>query len=76
MAQHVVFKLDRWNYTVSFPNLVVLEDTARNAGLLLAPGLRPSAEVFFALWAKKRGYYAVLAHFWQFLVSSSNLGNF
>ena len=29
-------------------------------------GLRPSAEA----------YYAVLAHFWHFLVSSSNLGNF
>ena len=24
---------------------------------------------------KKRAYYAVLAHFWQFLVSISNLGN-
>ena len=55
-----------------------LEDTARYAGLLLAPaegfGLRPRA--FFALRTKKRAYYAALAHFWQFLVSSSNLGNF
>ena len=46
----------------------ILEDTARYAGLLLAP-----AEVFFA---KKRAHYAVSAHFWKFLVSSSNLGNF
>ena len=39
-------------------------------------GLRPLTEAFFALHAKKRAYYAVLAHFWQFLVSNSNLGNF
>ena len=26
--------------------------------------------------SRERTYYAVLAHFWQFLVSSSNLGNF
>ena len=38
--------------------------------------LWPSAEAFFALRAKKRAYYAVLAHFWHLLVSSSNLGNF
>ena len=25
--------------------------------------------------SKTRGYYALLAHFWQFLVSSSNRGN-
>ena len=31
---------------------------------------------FFSPSGKKRAYYAVLAHFWQFLVSSSNLGNF
>ena len=31
--------------------------------------------LFFLLW-KKRAYYAVLAQFWKFLVSSSNLGNF
>ena len=31
---------------------------------------------FFFPLGKKRAYYAVLAHFWQFLVSSSNLGNF
>ena len=48
----------------------MLEDTARYAGLLLAPaggGLRPG---------KKKAYYVVLAHFWQFLVPSSNLGHF
>ena len=39
-------------------------------------GLRPSAEGFFCPSGKKRAYYTVLAHFWQFLVSSSNLGNF
>ena len=48
---------------------------ARYGGLLLAPaegfGLRPR----LFLPGKKRAYYAVLAHFWQFLVSSSNLGN-
>ena len=42
-----------------------LEDTARYAGLLLAPaegfGLWP--RLFFALWAKKRAFYAVLAYF-------------
>ena len=54
-----------------------LEGTARYAGLLLAPaegfGLRPR---LFLPFGQKRAYYAVLAHFWQFLVSSSNLGNF
>ena len=44
--------------------------TSSSCGGLLAP-----AEAFFALRAKKRAYYAVLAHFWQFVVSSSNLGN-
>ena len=49
----------------------ILEDTAGYAGILLAP-----AEGF-GLWpGKKRACYAVLAHFWQLLVSSSNLGNF
>ena len=55
-----------------------LEDTARYAGLLLAPaesfGL--CHRLFFALLAKKRAYYADLAHFWEFLVPSSNMGNF
>ena len=54
-----------------------LEDTARYAGLLLAPaegfGLRPR---LFLPFGQKRADYAVLAHFWHFLVSSSNLGNF
>ena len=36
-------------------------------------GLWPSV---FLPFDKKRGYYAVLAHFWHLLVSSSNLGNF
>ena len=27
-------------------------------------------------WAKKRAYFSVLAHFLQFVVASSNLGNF
>ena len=53
-------------------SLQLLEDTARYAGLLLAPaegfGLRPRA--------KKRPYYAVLDNFRPFLVSCSNLGNF
>ena len=55
-----------------------LEDVARYAGLLLAPaegfGLRP--RLFLPFGQKKRAYYAVLAHFWKFLVPSSNLGNF
>ena len=36
-------------------------------------GLRPAAKAFFR--AKKRAYYAVLAHFRPFSMSSSNLGN-
>ena len=56
---------------------IELEGTARYAGLLLAPaegfGLRPR---LFLPFGKKRAYYAVLANFWQFLVSSSNLANF
>ena len=55
----------------------ILEDTARYAGLLLAPAegfsLRPRA--FFPLRAKQKPYYAVLANFRPFLVSSSNRGN-
>ena len=42
-----------------------LEDTARYVG----PG-------FFCPLVKMKAYYAVLVHFWQFLVSGSNLGNF
>ena len=52
-----------------------LEDTARYAGLLLAPA-EGFGRGFFFPSGKKRAYYAVLANFWQFLVSSSNLGNF
>ena len=54
----------------------------RRYGPLLGPtssscgGLWPLAEVFLALWAKKRAYYAVLENFWQFFVSGSNHGNF
>ena len=48
--------------------LKILEDTARYAGLFLAPaegfGLRPN--VFFGLWAKKINCYAFLANFRQF----------
>ena len=39
-------------------------------------GLRPSAESFLGPSGKIRPYYAVLANFRPFLVSSSNLGNF
>ena len=42
-----------------------LEDTARYAG-----------QGFFCTLEEKNPYYAILAHFWPFLVSSSNLGNF
>ena len=49
-------------------SFIILEDTARYAGLLLAPaegfGLRPR---FFLPFGKKRAYYAVwahLGHFW------------
>ena len=63
------------HYTTSWLLLYKLEGMACYAGLLLAPaegfGLRP--RLFLG---KKRDYYAVLAHFWQFFVSSSNLGNF
>ena len=48
--------------------LTVLEDTARYAGLLLAPaegfGLWP--RVFFALRAKKTNYYVLLSNFRKF----------
>ena len=36
--------------------------------------LRP--RLFFALWASKKAYYAVLAHFWPLLVFSITLCNF
>ena len=65
--------------------LIVLEDTARHVGLLLAPAegfdLRPRLSC--SSGQKKRAYYAVLAHFWHFLclvvtlvTLSSNLSNF
>ena len=55
-----------------------LEDTTRYAGLFLAPaeGFGLWAKAFLILWGKKRPYYAVLANFRRFLVSSSNHGNF
>ena len=55
----------------------VLEDTARYAGLLLAPAEALAfGQGFSCPSDKKRAYYAVLAHFWQFLVSNGTLGNF
>ena len=51
------------------------EDTARYASLLLAPA-EGFGRGFFCPSGKKRAYYTVLAHFWHFLVSSNNLGNF
>ena len=62
--------------------IVLMITTTRRYGPLRGPtssscgGLRPSTEGFFSPSGKKRAYYAVLAHFWQFFVSSSNLGNF
>ena len=64
---------------------IKLEDTARYAGLLLAPaegiGLRPRA--FFALWAKKDLFilfWPILGYLWGPVVTlvtfSSNLSNF
>ena len=63
---------------------MILEDTTRYAGLLLAPaGLRPSAEVFFALRAKKELimlFWPIFGFFWCPVVTlvtfSSNLKNF
>ena len=52
------------------------EDTARYVGLFVAPAEGFGRGFFFALRAKKRANFAVLDHFWQFLVSRSNLGNF
>ena len=54
-----------------------LEDTARYAGLLIAPAEGfGRGRGFFCLSGQKRAYYAVLDHLRPFLVSSSNLGNF
>ena len=52
-----------------------LEDPARYMGILLAP-VEGIGRGFFGPSVKKRAYYAVMALFWQFLVSSSNHGNF
>ena len=52
-----------------------LVDTARYTGQLLAPA-EGFGRGFFLLFGQKRPYYAVLANFWPFLASSSNLGNF
>ena len=58
--------------------LNILEEPVRYAGLLLAPaeGFGLWSRVFFALQGKKKTFYAVLANFRPFLVSSSHLGNF
>ena len=63
------------HFPITIMLLQKLEDTARYAGLLLAPA-EGFGRAFFWPSGKKRAYYAVLAHFWHFLVSSSNLGNF
>ena len=44
--------------------LIQLEDTARYTGLLLALA-EGFGQGFICPSGKKRGYYAVLAHFWQ-----------
>ena len=54
---------------------ISIEDTARYAGLFLAPG-EGFGRGFFCPSRKKRAYYAALANFRPFLLSSSNLGNF
>ena len=56
----------------------LLEDTARYVGLLLAPaeGFSLQPRLFLPFRQKKRAYDAVLAHFGQFLVPSSNLVTF
>ena len=51
-----------WAPKIKFTLLTSLEDTARYAGLLLAP-----AEAFFALWAKKKHimlFWLILGNFW------------
>ena len=56
-------------------SLKTLGDTARYAGLLLAPaeGFNLWPRTSFALWAKQKPNFSVLANFRPFLVSSSNL---
>ena len=55
-----------------FDYYLLLEDTARYPGLILAP-----AEGFGQGWEQKRAYYAVLGYFWSSVVTlvtfSSNL---
>ena len=61
-----------------FSNIVIymkLKDTARYEGLLLVPA-EGFGRGFFCPSDKKRAYYAVFVHFWQFLVSSSNQKKF
>ena len=55
-----------------------LEYTARYAGLLLAPaeGFVHRPRLFFCPSGKKKTLLCCFTHFWSFLVSSSNLGNF
>ena len=53
----------------------ILEDTARFAGLLLAPaeGFDLWSRAFFALWAKKYRimlFWPILGHFWNPVVTS------
>ena len=67
---HMVKKTFSWELYLS-----PLEDTARYTGLLIAPA-EGFGQGFCCPSGKKKSYYAVLAHFWQFLVSSINLGNF
>ena len=64
--------------------LVQLEDTARYAGLLIAPseGFSLQPRLFCPSGKKKGAYYSVLAHFWQLcpvatiVTFSSLLSNF
>ena len=63
---------------------MLLECTARNAGLLLAPAEGfGRGRGFFALWAKKRAFHAVCAFLGHFscsvetsVVISCNVSNF
>ena len=55
---------------VLFP-LFVLEGTACMLDCSSCRGLQPSAETFFAHWAKKRAFHAVCAYFRPFLVFCS-----
>ena len=66
-------------YLLFSPNYILLEDMTHYASPLLAPaeGFGQSfGQSFFCPLGKTKAYYAVLANFWRFLVSSRNLGNF